>query len=95
MGVVAHEVTHMFGVRHCIYYKCMMNGSNHLEESSSKPMYLCCVCLRKMQSNIKFDIYERYLGLRQFYEEQKDERVQKALSFVQTAIAKIESNMKL
>jgi hypothetical protein len=33
--------------------------------------------------------------LRQFYEEQKDERVQKALSFVQTAIAKIESNMKL
>ena len=29
MSVMAHEITHMFGVRHCIYYNCLMNGSNH------------------------------------------------------------------
>lgn len=79
----------MFGVRHCIYYKCLMNGSNHLEESQKKPSYLCVVCLRKMQSNIKFDILERYIQLRQFYEEQKDARVEKALGFLNAAIKKI------
>jgi archaemetzincin len=30
MWVMSHEITHMFGVRHCIFYKCLMNGSNHL-----------------------------------------------------------------
>lgn len=37
-----------------------MNGSNHLQESDSRPLELCVVCLRKLQSNIKFDILERY-----------------------------------
>lgn len=66
-----------------------MNGSNHLEESSKKPLYLCVVCLRKLQSNIKFDILERYIRLREFYENQKDERVNKALEFIVNAIKKI------
>jgi archaemetzincin len=64
MGVMGHEITHMFGLRHCIFYKCLMNGSNHLEESSNKPMEMCVVCLRKLQSNIKFDILERYIKLK-------------------------------
>lgn len=79
----------MFGVRHCVFYKCIMNGSNHLEESTKKPMYLCVVCLRKLQSNIKFDILERYQRLKAFYEEQKGERVQKTLTFIEAAIEKI------
>lgn len=37
-----------------------MNGSNNEEEASNKPIVLCPVCLRKLQSNIKFDILERY-----------------------------------
>ena len=24
--IMAHEVGHMFGMRHCIYYECLMNG---------------------------------------------------------------------
>ena len=27
--VLAHEIGHIFGLKHCIYFKCMMNGSNH------------------------------------------------------------------
>lgn len=30
--VMTHEIGHMFGIRHCIYYECGMNGSNHIEE---------------------------------------------------------------
>ena len=72
MGVMGHEITHMFGVRHCVFYNCLMNGSNHDEEADRKPMHFCVVCLRKMQSNVKFDILERYQRLREFYCKQKD-----------------------
>ena len=90
MAVMGHEITHMFGVRHCIFYNCLMNGSNHDEESATRPMHFCIVCLRKMQSNIKFDILERYHRIREFFYSQKDERLNKEISFLETAIKRIE-----
>merc|ERR1711959_545542 len=30
---MAHEVTHILGVRHCIYFHCIMNGNNGNEET--------------------------------------------------------------
>jgi archaemetzincin len=56
LKVMVHEVTHMFGLKHCIYYSCIMNGSNHLEEGGKKPLELCPVCLRKLQLSLNFDI---------------------------------------
>ena len=47
--VLCHEATHLFGVRHCVYASCIMNGSNHLEESESRPFAACPVDLRKLQ----------------------------------------------
>lgn len=67
MKVLSHEMAHMFGVEHCIYYNCGMNGSNHLEESISRPIHLCPIDLRKLQSTIGFDPVKRYKGLKQFY----------------------------
>ncbi len=49
-----------------------MNGSNHLQESDSRPLELCVVCLRKLQSNIKFDILERYKKLSEFVQTKGD-----------------------
>jgi len=60
--VIAHEIGHMFGLKHCIYFSCMMNGATHLEERN-KPFYLCPVCLRKLQFSIGFNIAERYQNL--------------------------------
>ena len=31
--VMVHEVCHMFGIKHCVYFHCLMNGSNHDEEA--------------------------------------------------------------
>ena len=28
--VLAHEACHMFGIEHCVWFRCLMNGSNHL-----------------------------------------------------------------
>ncbi|HUT22911.1 MAG TPA: archaemetzincin, partial [Sumerlaeia bacterium] len=65
--VLAHETGHMFGIAHCIHFKCVMNGSNHLAESDSRPLHLCPVDLRKLQHNVGFDVADRYARLRQFY----------------------------
>ncbi len=65
--VLAHETGHMFGLEHCIYFRCVMNGSNHLEESDSRPQALCPVCLRKLQFAVRFDPEKRYRALLTFY----------------------------
>jgi len=65
--VLVHETAHMFSLAHCVYFKCVMNGSNHLQESDSRPLSLCPVCLRKLQSSIQFDVAARYQCLKQFY----------------------------
>jgi archaemetzincin len=65
--VLAHEMTHMFGVQHCIYFHCLMNGSNHLTESDARPMHLCPVDLRKLQESIGFDVVARYRRLLDFH----------------------------
>ena len=75
--VTAHEIGHMFGLKHCIAYSCIMNGSNHLEESIRRPMDVCPVCLSKLQYNIKFDVVERYKALEAFCKEQGEEFLKK------------------
>jgi archaemetzincin len=65
--VLAHETAHMFGLQHYIYFKCVLNGSNHLKESDSRPLHLCPVCLRKLQYSIRFDVVTRYRNLLHFY----------------------------
>ena len=61
--VLAHETAHIFGLAHCIYFSCLMNGSNHLAESDRRPLHLCPVCLRKLEWSIGFDVVERYASL--------------------------------
>lgn len=65
--VLAHEAGHMFGMHHCIFFSCLMNGSNHLQESDSRPLRLCPVCLRKLHSTMVFDVAERYGRLLNFF----------------------------
>ncbi|XP_076154468.1 archaemetzincin-2 isoform X2 [Alosa pseudoharengus] len=64
--VVSHEVGHMFGLQHCQWLQCVMQGSNHLEESDRGPLSLCPICLRKLQSSIGFKIADRYKALLQW-----------------------------
>ena len=68
--VLAHEVGHIFGLAHCVYYRCAMSGSNSLEESDRRPLHLCPICLKKLQWNRGFDTIKRYEGLREFLRNQ-------------------------
>ena len=67
--VLVHELAHMFGLQHCVYFHCVLNGSNHLGESDARPLHLCPICLRKLQYNIGFDVVSRYRNLLRFYQE--------------------------
>lgn len=69
--VLAHETSHMFGIAHCIYYRCVLNGSNHLSETDARPMHLCPVDLRKLQWSVEFDVVERYRRLEEFCAEHR------------------------
>uniref|UniRef100_A0A3B3ZKK9 Archaemetzincin-2 n=1 Tax=Periophthalmus magnuspinnatus TaxID=409849 RepID=A0A3B3ZKK9_9GOBI len=57
---MTHEIGHMFGIRHCQWLSCVMQGSNHLEESDRRPLDFCPICLRKLQVAIGFKIADRY-----------------------------------
>lgn len=64
--VMTHEICHMFGIKHCVYWNCAMNGSNHLSESDRRVPNLCPICLRKLQEALKFDLIERYNKMQAF-----------------------------
>ena len=65
--VIAHEIGHMAGLAHCIYFRCLMNGSSSLAESDRRPLHLCPIDLRKLQWLIGFDFARRYASLQQFW----------------------------
>lgn len=46
--VLNHEVGHLFGIKHCIYAQCLMNGSNSLKEAEKRPFALCPIDLAKI-----------------------------------------------
>jgi archaemetzincin len=43
-----HETGHMFSLQHCVHFACVMNGSNHLQESDAHPAAFCPQCLAKL-----------------------------------------------
>lgn len=50
LKTACHEISHVFGLTHCPYYDCLMNGSNLLAEADLKPFALCPICLRKIEA---------------------------------------------
>ena len=68
IAVASHELGHMFGIQHCLFYRCVMNGSNSLEESDGQPLLACPVDLEKLRRNVGFDPEKRLADLEKFYE---------------------------
>ncbi|XP_046566265.1 LOW QUALITY PROTEIN: uncharacterized protein LOC124274932 [Haliotis rubra] len=65
--LVVHEICHLLGIGHCIYFDCCMNGSGHLAEDFRQPMHLCPVDLHKLQVLTGMDVTDRYKKLLEFY----------------------------
>ena len=87
--LLVHEINHILGIDHCVYFDCCMNGSGHLQEDFSQPMYLCPVELRKLHRLVGFDILERYRQLENFCREHGFEE---ELAWYKMRIASISSD---
>lgn len=48
----SHELLHCFGLDHCVYYACSMQGTASMLEDSRQPPYLCPVCENKLAQAI-------------------------------------------
>lgn len=68
LKVATHETGHMFSIRHCIEYRCNMQGSNSLEESDGQPLFLCPECHAKILFASGADPVDRYQKLIEFCE---------------------------
>ena len=86
--VMVHEMGHMFGIYHCVYYNCVMNGSNHLQKSDRRPMTLCPVCLRKLHHQVRFDVEKRYIDLEKWF---RENQLNKDADWVKTRLQSIGS----
>ena len=76
LKIAAHETGHMFSIRHCKKYECVMNGTNHLAETDRHPLEACPECMAKLCWAAGVDPRERYARLAAFCAEHglEDER---------------------
>jgi archaemetzincin len=65
--LASHELGHMFGIEHCVFYECVMNGVNSLAELDESSPHLCPVCHEKLRHALGFDAAERYEQLASVY----------------------------
>ena len=72
LKISLHEVGHMFGMRHCIKYECLMAGTNHLAETDRRPLDNCPECMAKVAWAMNYDPARRYKNLAAFWK--KNER---------------------
>ncbi|XP_071500323.1 uncharacterized protein [Diadema antillarum] len=63
MRVSSHELCHLFGLSHCVFFSCAMNESKSADEALTQPLFLCPICLRKVQKFLNFDLRSRYRAL--------------------------------
>jgi archaemetzincin len=64
----AHELGHCFGMDHCVYYACSMQGTGSIREDARQPPYLCPVDLAKLLHETKGTAEKRYQALLDFCE---------------------------
>ena len=64
---MSHELCHLFGLAHCHYFECAMNESSRVSQASSQPLFLCPVCLKKMNHVRHMNFAQRYSKMLQVW----------------------------
>ncbi|KAJ6178537.1 Peptidase M54 archaemetzincin [Penicillium mononematosum] len=64
----SHELGHCFGIAHCVYYACSMQGTASICEDARQPPYLCPVGLAKVLCATSTSASRRYRALLAFCE---------------------------
>jgi archaemetzincin len=67
LKTATHELAHVLELDHCVFYSCVMNGSNTLEESDRTPLHACPECRKKLATCCGLKIEPWYRKLAGFY----------------------------
>jgi archaemetzincin len=79
LKIAMHETGHMFSMKHCIKYECLMSGTNHLYETDRRPIDNCPECMAKVSWAMNYDPIARYKNLAAFWD--KNGRLDEAKTF--------------
>lgn len=69
---MTHELGHCFGIDHCVYYACSMQGTASIAEDVRQPPYLCPINLAKMLQSTGANVEDRYQRIAIFLEKYDD-----------------------
>jgi archaemetzincin len=67
LKLMTHEAGHTLAIAHCVTRRCIMQGSNTVEESDGHPFQLCPEDLRKLEWSSGVDRTARARNLQAFY----------------------------
>jgi archaemetzincin len=67
LKLMTHEAAHTLSIAHCVTHRCVMQGSNTIEESDGHPFHLCPEDLRKLEWSSGVDRAGRARNLHAFY----------------------------
>ncbi len=67
LKISSHEVGHIFGLKHCIYAQCLMNGTNSMIETDKSILRLCSNCQSKLNSSLNYNNEKRLVELIGFF----------------------------
>jgi archaemetzincin len=79
LKVAMHETGHMFSMRHCTKYECLMSGTNHLAETDRRPLDTCPECTMKIAWGMNYPLADRYKNLAEFWRKQNRPDEQKRM----------------
>lgn len=71
----SHELGHCFGIDHCTFYACIMQGTASIAEDSRQPPYLCPVDMAKVLRATGVRESEHYRALLSFCEQRPEDRM--------------------
>lgn len=80
LKIAMHETGHMFSMRHCTKYECLMSGTNHLDETDRRPLDTCPECSAKIAWAMRYPLAERYDNLAAFWKAEGNPGQRKAMA---------------
>ncbi|MGH9946611.1 MAG: archaemetzincin [Pyrinomonadaceae bacterium] len=92
LKIAMHETGHMFSMRHCTKYECLMSGTNHLAETDRRPIDACPECMAKVAWAMNYDPELRYENLAAFWRKNGRKDFEKQMLEMAAAIEKLDSN---
>ena len=89
LKIAMHETGHMFSMKHCTKYECLMSGTNHLAETDRRPLDNCPECMAKLAWAMKYEPETRYRKLAEFWRKNGRADEAKLMEEKAAAVAKV------